>query len=136
MKKAIAIIIVGILLMTWLYKGWQAKPPLKNTRVLVVAYYTEPCEECPALEHAMRRLAWFFGREPVDFLAYNPAHQTEALKIQQEAEKLGIWQEVKKNYQKGTAAIFVLKNKQRFAVFNSQDEINIPEGMIKKGLAF
>jgi|GEM_PF-3105828 len=134
MKKIIIPIFVGIVLISFLYKGWQAKPILKHTEVIVVAYYSEPCVECPALEHTLYRLKWFFGREPVDFYAYNPANQPETLKIQEALEKHGIWQEVKKAYQTGTASIFTLKNKQRFAVLKSQDEMNIGEEWIKKAL--
>ncbi len=134
MKKLLIPLFVGIALISWLYKGLQMKPPLKHTDVVVVAYYSEPCAECPALEHSMRRLGWFFGREPIDFYAYNPANQSEALKIQHALERHGIWQEAKKAYQKGCAVIFTLKNKQRFAMFNSQDEINVGEERIKKAL--
>lgn len=134
MKKLILPILVGIVLMTWLYRGWQAQPNLKKTQVVVVAYYTEPCEECPALEHTVRRLAWFFGREAIDFYAYNPAHQAESRKIQALLQAHGIWKEAQRFYTKGTATIFTLHNKQKYASFKGQDDVSVVENMVRGAL--
>lgn len=134
MKKILILFFVGIALLTLLYRGLRTNPVLKNTKVVVVAYYTEPCEECPALEHTIRRLAWFFGREPIDFYAYNPANQPETAKIRAILQEHGIWQQAQKDYLKGTASIFTLKNKQKYASFKAQDDLPVAENLVRSAL--
>ena len=134
MKKLIVSVFVGIVLITWFYKGWKATPTLKKAEVVVVAYYTEPCEECPALEHTIRRLDWFFGREPIAFYAFNPANQREAHQIQAILTTHGIWKEAQKEYLKGTASVFLLKNKQKVASFKASEELDKVEYLIRQAL--
>lgn len=134
MKKLIVSVFVGIVLITWFYKGWKATPTLKKAEIVVVAYYTEPCEECPALEHTIRRLDWFFGREPIAFYAFNPANQRESQQIQSILTTYDIWKEAQKDYLKGTASIFSLKNKKKIASFKANDELEYAERQIRQAL--
>ncbi len=134
MKKIIVSVFVGIVLITWFYRGWKAAPVLKKAEIVVVAYYAEPCEECPALEHTIRRLDWFFGREPIAFYAYNPAKEGESKRVKEILDTHGIFKEAQKHFLKGTASIFVLKNKQRFAFFKAETDLSEAEALIKKAL--
>ena len=118
----------------WLYRGKQISSPSKVSKVLVVSYYTKNCMDCNHLAHTMGQLAWFFGREPVEFWEYASHEPLNFQKMRAYFQQKGVWELVNKNYKSGTAVIYNLKTKQIKASLNNASSVSEGERYIKEAL--
>jgi hypothetical protein len=134
MKKLAPFIVLLLLVCAWLYRGNQLSPPLRVSRVIVISYYSKNCADCNDMEHTIRKLGWFFGREPVEFLVYAPHDASLFSKTKASLQQKGLWQLVFQNYKAGTAGIYSLKTKQLSASLNHNSSLTEAEQCIKAAL--